>query len=170
MLLSIISENRKNNMKKKKTIKIIIISIVSVLVIGGGIILYLFNMPHRDVKNASTDYQVEASVLVTEYLNDAAKANEKYLDEEGDSKIFEVSGVISEITIDGNNQTVVLLKNKSEKAGVSCTFTEETNKEAQNLKVGQKTTIKGVIRAGATYDSDLEMYEHVIIEKASIVK
>lgn len=157
-------------MKKKKTIKIIIISIISIVVIGGGIILYLFNMPHRDVKNATTDYQVEASVLVTEYLNDAAKADKKYLDEEGDSKIFEVSGVISEITIDGNNQTVVLLKNKSDKAGVSCTFTSETNKEAQTLKVGQSTRIKGVIRAGATYDADLEMFENVIIEKASLVK
>lgn len=155
---------------KKKTIKIILISVLSIIVIAGGIIFYLFNLPHRDVKNASTDYQVEASVLVKEYLANAEKANQKYLDEEGESKIFEVSGTVSEINIDGNDQIVILLKNTDDKAGVNCTFTNESKEEANKLKVGQKTKIKGVIRAGATYDEDLEMYENVIIEKASLVK
>lgn len=38
-----------------------------------------------------------------------------------------------------------------------------------NLKTGDKITIKGVIRSGASFDSDLDMYENVIIEKSDIV-
>jgi hypothetical protein len=36
--------------------------------------------------------------------------------------------------------------------------------------VGQAITVKGVIRSGASYDEDLEMYENVILEKSDIVK
>lgn len=157
-------------MKKKKIIKIVIYIVLIGLLTVGGIIIYLFNMPHRDVQNSSTDYKVSASVLVEEYLKNTKKADTKYLDEEGESKIFEVEGIIKEISEDFNSQKVILLQSKSDKAGVSCTFTKETNKETLQLKVGQKIKIKGVIRSGATYDSDLGMYENVIIEKSSLVK
>ena len=63
----------------------------------------------------------------------------------------------------------VFIKNASENAGVSCTFTSETNDNAQNLKIGNKITIKGVIRSGAGYDEDLELYEDVILEKCDVL-
>src|SRR5574343_554567 len=148
-------------MKKRKTFKIILISLLGIGLIVGIYVAYLWNMPHRDVQNTKSDYSVTSSKLVNEYLSDAKKADKKYLDEEGDSKIFEVSGTASEITEDFDGQTVVLLKSPSDKAGVSCTFTKETKKEAITIKVGSDVTIKGVIRAGATYDADLEMYENV---------
>ncbi|MCF6308409.1 MAG: YceI family protein [Flavobacteriaceae bacterium] len=68
------------------------------IVIGGGIFLYMFFQPHRDVQATKTDFQLEAKQIVDEYLKDAYAANDKYLQEEGDSKIIEVSGVISEIS------------------------------------------------------------------------
>lgn len=157
-------------MRKKKIIRITLLLGLTGILIAGGIALYLFNMPHRDVQSSETDYRVKASTLVSEYLSNTKKADEKYLDEEGDSKIFEIEGVVNEISEDFDNQKVVLLKGSSDKAGVSCTFMKETNKQVQTLKVGDKVIIKGVIRAGATYDPDLEMYENVILEKCALVK
>ncbi len=154
---------------KKEIVKWGLILIVSGGVIGGGVILYIFNMPHRDVQAASADYQMEARQLVSEYLADAGAANNKYLQEEGDSKIIAITGIVASIDEDMKQQKVVLLKDAGEKAGISCTFMASTNANAENLRKGNKVTIKGVIRSGAGYDEDLELYEDVIMEKCDVL-
>jgi hypothetical protein len=156
--------------KKEKIIKIAGILFLVALLIGGGTGLYLFNMPHRNVLKASTDYSLSSSQIVAEYLVNSAKANEKYLSDDGDSKILEIYGTISKINEDFKGQKVILLQSDSDKAGVSCTFTLETNQHTSKLKPGDSVTIKGVIRSGASYDSDLEFYENVIIEKCDLIK
>jgi len=154
---------------KKKIIKWGLILLVSGLVIGGGIVFYLFNMPHRDVQAAAVDYEITATQLVQEYLDNAQAANNKYLQEEGESKILAVSGTVASIDEDMKQQKVVLLKNTDAKAGVSCTFTASTNVHAEKLKAGDQVKIKGVIRSGADYDEDLELYEDVIMEKCDVI-
>jgi hypothetical protein len=156
-------------MKKKKILKVIAILGVAGLLIGGGIGLYMFNKPHRDVQSADADYTLSTSEIVSEYLTDKDAANKKYLAADGDSKILEITGVVSKISEDFNGQKVVLLAGAEAKAGVSATFTSETNSSLSNVQVDQTITIKGVIRSGASYDEDLEMYEHVLIEKSDIV-
>ena len=156
--------------KKKKILKIVAILLIAGLLIGGGTVLYMFNMPHRNVQSASTDFSVTASQLVAEYLENPTKANEKYLADDGDSKILEVTGTVKKISTDFNGQKVVLLQEATDKAGVSCSFTLETNQNASGIRIGQKVTIKGVIRSGASYDEDLEMYENVVVEKSDLVK
>ena len=156
-------------MTKKKILKIILIIIGVLILIGGGVGFYMFNKPARDVQNTKTDFSYNASEIVNEYLIDAQTANEKYLDEAGNSKVLEISGVVAEITEDFNGQKVILLKAASDKAGVSCTFTPETNSNSIKIKIGEEITIKGVIRSGASFDEDLDMYENVIIEKSDIV-
>ena len=157
-------------MKKKKVLKVIAILGVAGLLIGGGIGLYMFNKPHRDVQSANADYTLSTSEIVAEYLADKDAANKKYLAADGDSKILEITGVVSKISEDFNGQKVVLLAGAQAKAGVSATFTSETNSSLSNVQVDQTITIKGVIRSGASYDEDLEMYEHVLIEKSDIVR
>ncbi|HDR51699.1 MAG TPA: hypothetical protein ENN90_08795 [Mariniphaga anaerophila] len=144
--------------------------LIAGIVIGAGVGLYLFNMPHRDVQNTKTDFSLTSSALVAEYLTDQNAANEKYLAADGESKILEVSGTVSKISENFNGQKVVLLKDQSDKAGVSATFTEETAEQVSAIQVGQTIRIKGVIRSGATYDQDLGLYENVILEKSAIVK
>jgi len=139
------------------------------LAIAISVALYMYYMPARDVQATKTDYSFKASDIVREYLTDAQKANEKYLDEEGESKVLEVTGIVADISEDFNNQKVVLLKSDSDKAGVSASFTSETNKSTEGLNIGDKITIKGVIRSGAAYDEDLGMYENVILEKCDII-
>jgi len=154
---------------RKKIIKIVLIVVVIGILTAGSIGYYIFNMPARDIQNTKTDFSYQATEIVNEYLTDAQKANDKYLDEEGNSKVLEISGIVSKISEDFNGQKVLLLKSADDKAGVSCTFTTETNTSVENIQIGDQITIKGVIRSGASYDKDLEMYENVIIEKSDIV-
>ncbi|MGC9355523.1 MAG: OB-fold protein [Mariniphaga sp.] len=156
-------------MKRKKIIRIGIIVAVAGIVIAGAVGLYMFNMPHRDVQKTRTDYSLASSEIVAEYLADAEAANSKYLAADGDSKVLEISGTVSKISEDFDGKKVVLLKDGSDKAGVKATFTAETSANAANLEVGQKVTLKGVIRSGAAYDQDLEMYEHVVLDKSDVV-
>jgi len=153
----------------KKTTKIISLTFGVGLVIAIAVAYYMFNMPKRDVQSAKTDFSVSSTDIVNEYLADAALANGKYLQEEGDSKILAVTGTVVSINEDLNNQKVILLKNPGDKAGVSCTFTAETNKHTENLQIGETVTVKGVIRSGAGFDVDLDFYEDVIMEKCDIV-
>lgn len=141
-----------------------------IIVAGGAYAYYLFNLPHRDVVGAKADLALDANALVNEFLTDAAAANAKYLDAEGDSKVLAVSGTVSAMDSDLNGNTVVLLKDNGADAGVRCSFSPETNAQAANLKIGDAATIKGVIRAGAAYDEDLELYEHAVLEKCSIAQ
>lgn len=157
-------------MKRRKIIKVAIIAIALGIVIAGSAAYYMFHMPHRNVQNTSTDFSVTASQLVAEYLENSTVANEKYLADDGDSKILEIKGTVAKISEDFNGQKVVLLQENSDKAGVSCTFTKETNNNVSNIKAGETITIKGVIRSGASYDTDLEMYENIVIEKSSLIK
>lgn len=150
---------------KKKILIILSLAILVVVTVA----LYMFNKPARDIQSTQTDFSYNASEIVSEYLTDSKKANNKYLDEKGNSKVLEITGTVSEISEDFDNQKVILLKSETDKAGVSATFPKETNPHTQNVKVGDKITIKGVIRSGATYDADLEMYENVIIDKSDIV-
>ncbi|MEN8124793.1 MAG: hypothetical protein ABFR32_06630 [Bacteroidota bacterium] len=154
---------------KNKILKIIFLLLGIGIIIVIGIGIYMFNMPHRDIKTTKTDYKLNAKEIVNEYLKDPTIANEKYLDEEGESKILEITGNINSFSTDFNNQIVILLKEDNSKAGVTCTFTDESKSIVKNLKEGQLISVKGVIRSGASYDEDLEMYENVILEKCSLI-
>lgn len=156
--------------KKKKIFKIVAILMMAGLLTGVIIILYMFNMPQRNVQNSDTDFSLTTSQLVSEYLSNAKAANDKYLAEDGDSKILEITGTVATMSENFNGQKVILLKEDTDKAGINCIFLAETGANAVNLKIGETTTIKGVIRSGAAYDEDLELYEHVILDKCDVVK
>ena len=156
-------------MKKRKVIRIIAIIGIAGVLTSAGIGAYMFYKPHRDVQSAKADYILTSSQIVAEYLADNQAANQKYLAADGDSKILEISGEVNEISENFNGQKVVLLNGGKDKAGVSAIFTAETNDNLYGITIGQAIKVKGVIRSGASYDEDLEMYENVILEKSDIV-
>ena len=157
-------------MNKRRVIRIALVIITIGINTAAGIGFYLFNKPHRNVAESEIDFHISAAELVDEYLNNATLANQKYLADDGESKILAITGTVSAISLDLNNQYVVLLKETSQHAGVSCTFASSTNDQAKNLTAGHTATIKGVIRSGAEYDEDLDLYEDVIVEKCSITQ
>jgi hypothetical protein len=151
---------------KSKIFKLIAV----IVVIALGYLAYMWFMPHRNVQNTKAFTTIEATALVNEFLSDKEKANNLYLDSEGESKVLIITGTIANISKDQLGQKVVLLKNSSEKMGVSCTFTLDTNSQVDNIEVGNQIKIKGVIRSGAEYDEDLDLTENVIIEKSAVVE
>lgn len=150
-------------------LKKIIIGIIVVGALGGSYGLYLYFMPHRDVQSVEAFATISANDLVTEYLKDNAAANLKYLADDGDSKVLNVTGRVSSIETDQKNQIVLVLKDEGAAIGVSCTFMESTNKNAEKLKIGNRVKIKGVLRSGVDEDSEL-LEEDVIIENCDVVK
>lgn len=156
-------------MNKRKVFRIIAIIGIAGLLTGGGIALYMFYKPHRDVQSSEADYRLTSSQIVAEYLADNQSANQKYLAADGDSKILEISGELKRISENFKGEKVLLLSGGKNMAGVSAIFTAETNDNLHGITIGQAIKVKGVIRSGASYDEDLGMYENVILEKSDIV-
>jgi len=155
-------------MKNKKTLKKILIAGGLVAIIGVGIVLYIIFKPHRDVQSTPADFNLTASEIVIESLENPDETNNKYLTEDGDSKIMAITGNVQSVNEDSEGNMVVLLKNEEDKAGVECTFTKKTNSHAKSVKVGELVTIKGVYRVAASYDEDFEEYGNVIVEESDI--
>jgi hypothetical protein len=155
-------------MKTSKKLKWILISIGVIMAGGISVALYFFYMPHRNVHAAKADLQVTAASLIEEFLADQVGSNQKYLSEDGDSKILNITGHIQSIEIDFNRNYVVILGEMELQASVSCTFDSHTNKQVESLQIGQNITVKGVLRSGARYDEDLGLFLPVIIEKTQL--
>jgi hypothetical protein len=160
---------KSNIMTRKKFLKAAIILAIVGIMGGSSVAYYLFNMPQRDVSGAKADFSVSGSELVLEYLTDGTLANQKYLASDGNSKIIEVSGVVGQISEGFDGQILVLLKGNGEKAGVNCYFGKETVNALASLKEGEPITVKGVIRSGASFDEEMGIYEHVVLEKCSLI-
>ncbi len=157
-------------MSSKKIIRSIALIAIAGILIAGSVFAYLFFTPHRNIENTKADHQLMANELVNEYLDAYELSNEKYLDAEGESNVLLVTGIIDVISTDFNEQTVILLKGQNDLAGVSCTFHQKDSTTILELEKGKEISVKGVIRSGARYDEDLELYEHVILEKCSLIE
>ena len=107
-------------------------------VILAGIGFYVYNKPHQNIQRASSNFQIEAPNLFTEFETDEANANEKYLD-----KIVEVSGVVIESSTDDKGKTSVTLDAGS-MFGVICQLDELSKHKRTDFPVGEKVTLKGV--------------------------
>lgn len=156
-------------MKRKKIIKWSLLLVLVGVLIGGSIFLYMWFMPHRNVQDTPVDFKITTTELVNEYINDSETANGKYLQEEGDSKILAVTGTVSDITTDMEGKKVVLLKEEGADLGVMCYFLKATSANTSSLTIGKKATIKGVIRSGAEYDEDLELYEDAVMQDCDVL-
>lgn len=123
----------------KKGLKIILIIAAIGLVTGISTVYYVFNKPHRDVENEAPSYTMEPKVLHDEFSNDEEASYRKYVD-----KVIQVTGEIAELSIDGDQVSVVL---NDEMEGVSCALdilAIDTNRSVINaLKIGDKITLKG---------------------------
>lgn len=145
-----------------KFLKYGLYAVIAGAIIGGSIILYLFNMPHRDVQGEDAAFSIEATEFVDEFMKKPTESNAKYLDQ-----VVVISGVVAEISEDQLKQKVIVLEAPS--SGISCTFTAETNTNAASLEIGNKVTIKGIVRIGPSYDEDMDLSEYGILEKCDII-
>lgn len=122
--------------------------------------------PHRNVKTAQVYDEFEVDDFIHEFLEKPKEAQEKYLSSDGESKIVAMTGTISGIETNLNNQLVIELKSSKQDVGARFTLLEEEKAKADKLKIGDKTKLTGVVSAGATFDEDFNQYLDAILEQA----
>jgi hypothetical protein len=136
------------------------------LLLGAGIGLDVWFQPHRDVKSAPVFAEFGVDDFTSEFIDRPLEAKEKYLAEDGDSKIVTMSGKISSIETNLKGETVIELRGKREEAGARFTLMEDQKEKATKFAVGDSAKITGVVSAGAIYDEDFGRYLNAILEQA----
>lgn len=105
---------------------------------------YLYNKGPLDVRSAR-GVSIEAEALYRAYLNDSADAQIKY-----DQKVLLVSGVVSSVTYNTENEQVVLLQ-----AGEGGSFVNCSMDETVSAKTGDRVVLKGICSGMGEGDADL---------------
>lgn len=153
------------NKNFKNLLLFLVIGIILTVVLTNDI----FGIAFKYVEAAKTDHIFPASEIVNDYLTDAKKSDEKYFEEEGYPKVLKISGTIAELYENFKGEKVVLLKAKNAKAGIIATFMDNSNLLVKDLESGDEIVVKGVIEAGAYFDTDLDKYEDVILDKSEMI-
>ncbi len=137
----------------KKTKKTILFTLLAIIAIGAAIVYYIWNKPHKDVKHASAE-KVTASTLYQTFSTDSVKAKSMYTD-----KVLEVSGEVTKVTTNQQNQQVILIRTAVTDASVNCTMEEN----AISVKPGDTICIKGICSGYIAGDADMDLPGDVFI-------
>ena len=109
---------------------------LSAVVIAGGIYgIYLYNKKPLDTHDQNADFDVSATVLVQEFLNNEEAAAKKYVD-----KLLIVTGPIKEINMEAST---LFLDASDPSATVTCSFYTSENEHLKKLKPGDWVSVKG---------------------------
>lgn len=128
-------------MKQKKLLKIAIYLFLFGLLTGIGIVIYVFNKPHRNIAKEKPAFVLTANVLIGEFEQDEQQAYQKY----GDKTIL-VKGVIADVASTDSSLSISL---QSSMNGVSCTFNLENLKKfapefsTSEILIGDSIAVKG---------------------------
>jgi len=147
--------------------RLVFISLLFVLIGAVATAFYLFFQPHRDIKNAEAEYVLSSEALVAEYLTDKAAADLKYLDEEGESAIVELTGRFLSAHANGPS-TVIVLEGVAGKSDVHAHLSTGETVDIAALE-GKQLRLKGVLISGPEFDADLELYTPLILRESSII-
>ena len=96
----------------KKGVKIFLITVFSGILISSGVVYYIFNKPHRDIKGEKPAFIMDAKALFEEFNFDEDAGNLKFGD-----KVIQVKGKIVEITINDFDVSIIL---NDEIEGINC--------------------------------------------------
>jgi hypothetical protein len=124
-------------MKTKSWVKKILLGGLILLLIGAGVIWYIFSEKHEDTASVKADYTTEAIPFIKEFEKDIKAANGKYAD-----KIIEVTGVVTESEA---ADTTINIKMADTTTGsyLIFAFQQQHLQQAKRLKAGDKAIIKG---------------------------
>ena len=124
-------------MKTKSWVKKVVFAGVILVIIGAGVIWYIFSEKHEDTASVKADYITEAIPFIKEFEKDIKAANGKYAD-----KIIEVTGMVTESEA---ADTTINIKMADTATGsyLIFAFQQQDLQQAKTLKPGDKATIKG---------------------------
>jgi hypothetical protein len=120
----------------KTSVKILLGVVLFIGLVGIGVGIYLFRMPHKDLGKAKPDFVITAVDLQKAFEENESAATAKYV-----NKIIEVSGTIESVKPGEGNSLNVTLKTGSDLSSVICTFVSSSN--PTKLTAGNHVTIRG---------------------------
>lgn len=121
-------------MNKKK----IIIGILILAIIGAFVGSKMYNKPHINVAETTSDISLTANKILSDFASDENASNTKYLE-----KIIEVKGTISELK-NKDGKGIVTLKTNDDFGSVLCHLSIAASNKINTLKEGQPVTVKGI--------------------------
>ncbi len=119
------------------TKKLIYVLLLGIIAAGFG--FYMYNKPHKNIRNSKVDFTMEAKQLFSAFEENESEANTKYLD-----KIIEVSGTVREANTGEENNISVILESENELSGVICQLDNLTSHKKTNFKPGENVVFKGI--------------------------
>lgn len=122
--------------------------LLAAAVVGGFIGYKMYNKPHENIQAAATDVRIDAAQLFTEYNDDEAGANARYLD-----KMIAVAGKVKEAT-KGDDGTVKVMLETGSDFGVVCELDPLSQHARTEFQPGESVTLKGKC-AGLNLDVQL---------------
>lgn len=119
--------------KKRITLVILILGII-----GAFVAYKMYNKPHVDVADSKSDIVISADKIQSDFSTNENLANSNYLE-----KIIEVSGEISELTLE-NKKGIITLKTNDDFGSVLCHLSDNSTQKMNTLKVGKSVRLKGI--------------------------
>ena len=136
----------------KRNIFLILIAIVITIAIIG---YRTWNRPHLNVENA-TAIKTTAIRLYSGLSKNDTISKSIYL-----NKVVEVSGVITQVSLNQQNQQIILLKTNVSDGSVNCTMEQKLN----NIKTGDSTVLKGICSGYIGGDMDMGLPGDVFLTR-----
>lgn len=136
----------KTNLMKKKYF-LIGIFFLFILMICLCIVSFL---PKADLLNEKPDFYITSNELISDYLDNEPKADEKYL-----NKLVQISGEVKQINLTDQSSSILLVAN-----GMSNVICQLNQNQKTNVKVGDELTLKGICTG---YLMDVVLVECIIV-------
>lgn len=140
---------------KRNFFLVILILLVAALAIGS----YLYNKEGPDVANASAP-NISAFELYQLFITDSAAAKNLY-----GQKIVSVTGQVTAVSSNQQQQVVIMLKSPADGASVNCTLEGEATK----INKGDTVSIKGICNGLGQGDPDMGIAPDVYLTRCYLV-
>ena len=148
----------------KKRLNIILIILIPGIMVISGIYYYMFLRPLRDVSKMDPEYKLSSQQLISEFSNEEAAANAKYLGKEN-GKVIQVKGKISEIKLENNGIFTCTLRDKPEiEASIICYLDSLEANKIKRYHTGDFIVIKGTCIGWVYLTSEVDLIKCIIVE------
>jgi hypothetical protein len=128
---------------------------LAIVLCGIVTVYFIWNKPHQDVKSAGA-VSTDATSLYNRFINDSANAKSVYLD-----KIVKVSGVVNKVSLNQEQQQIILLNTSVSGASVNCTMEQPRT----DIKPGDKVVLKGICRGYIEGDAEMDIPGDVVLTR-----
>ncbi len=142
---------------KKKYLFLFVFILVLVAV---GIGYYMYNKPAINVQNTASK-KISATDLYAVFRDDSAQAKKNYT-----NRIIEVSGMVTLITKNQQQQHVVMLKTNLADASINCTM----EGIAPGIAAGKMAAVKGICSGMGEGDADIGILGDVYMVRCYHIK